>query len=170
MIGRFLEQEKALRQVLSNDRKTAHLVPTWQDIEVLESVHAALGPLADFTDMLSGEERVTLSAIKPVLYMLKHEVLAECSEDTQLTADIKHRILQYLEGKYSDYETNELTSLASFLEPRFATTYIDNVDGQLIRDKILLEGSEIEKQRKDRQAENESTTGTHETEEGDAPA
>ena len=31
MIARVLEQEKALRQVLAVDRKTAHLVPTWQD-------------------------------------------------------------------------------------------------------------------------------------------
>ena len=47
----MLEQEKAIRQVLSGYRKTSHLIPTWQDMEVLESVQAAIGPLADFTDM-----------------------------------------------------------------------------------------------------------------------
>ena len=34
---------------------TSHLVPTWQDLDVLESLNAALNPLSDFTDMLSAE-------------------------------------------------------------------------------------------------------------------
>ena len=29
------------------DRKTTHLVCTWQDLEVLESINKALAPLAD---------------------------------------------------------------------------------------------------------------------------
>ncbi len=41
MIGRVLEQSKALSQVLSEDRKTCHLVPTWQDTDVLQSVNNA---------------------------------------------------------------------------------------------------------------------------------
>ncbi|KAJ8386988.1 hypothetical protein AAFF_G00161650 [Aldrovandia affinis] len=55
MMERVLEQEKAITQVLAADKKTRHLVPTWQDIQVLESVTAALKPLQDFTDALSGE-------------------------------------------------------------------------------------------------------------------
>ena len=43
MISRVLEQEKALHQVLSVDRKIAHLVPTWQDLEVLESINKSTG-------------------------------------------------------------------------------------------------------------------------------
>ena len=31
MVARVLEQKKAVRQVLSNIRKTAHLIITWQD-------------------------------------------------------------------------------------------------------------------------------------------
>ena len=58
-ISRVLEQEKALCQVLSVHRKTAHLVPTWQDLEMLESINKALTPLTDFTDILSGEKCVT---------------------------------------------------------------------------------------------------------------
>ncbi|KAK7877113.1 hypothetical protein WMY93_032193 [Mugilogobius chulae] len=37
MIARILEQEKAIGQILGADKKTRHLVPTWQDIDVLES-------------------------------------------------------------------------------------------------------------------------------------
>ena len=38
-----LEQEPAIRRVLSNDRKASHLVPTWQDVDILE-VHGHLTP------------------------------------------------------------------------------------------------------------------------------
>ena len=55
MMQRTLEQEPAIRRVLSNDRKASHLVPTWQDVDVLEGVVKALEPVADFTDMLSGK-------------------------------------------------------------------------------------------------------------------
>uniref|UniRef100_A0A1A7W7F2 Uncharacterized protein n=1 Tax=Iconisemion striatum TaxID=60296 RepID=A0A1A7W7F2_9TELE len=51
----MLEQSKALTQVLSEDKKTRHLVPTWQDTDVLESINNAIGPLQEFTDALSGE-------------------------------------------------------------------------------------------------------------------
>ena len=128
MVARVLEQEKAIRQVVGTDRKTCHLVPTWQDIDVLQSVHSAVKNLADFTDMLSGEERVTLSALRAVLNILKNEVLVESPADTTLTKDIKRRILTYLEGKYSDIETSELMDVASFLDPRFITDYIGSSD------------------------------------------
>ena len=55
MVARVLEQEKAIRQVVGTDRKTCHLVPTWQDIDVLQSVHSAIKSLADFTDVLYWE-------------------------------------------------------------------------------------------------------------------
>lgn len=59
MIERVLEQEGALAKVLSSDKKTRHLVPTWQDLEVLQAVQKVLKPLQDLTDALSGEEYVT---------------------------------------------------------------------------------------------------------------
>ena len=55
MMERVIEQEHAIRRVLSQDRKSSHLVPTWQDIDVIESVVKALQPVSEFTDMLSGK-------------------------------------------------------------------------------------------------------------------
>jgi len=104
--------------------KTSHLIPTWQDIDVLESIQTALGQLADFTDMLSAENFVTMSSILPVLHILQHEVLAEAESDTQLTQDIKARILSYLEKKYSDPDISELLNISCFLDPGFTTEYV----------------------------------------------
>ena len=88
MIARVLEQQKGLRQVLSVDRKTAHLVPTWQNLEVLESINKALAPLADCTDILSGEKYFTFSALIPLLKHITDDVLCDDEEDTTLTTDI----------------------------------------------------------------------------------
>lgn len=65
MISRILEQQKALTQVLSEDKATRHLILTWQDLNSLESVSKTLGPLLDFTDALSGKDYVSVSYVKP---------------------------------------------------------------------------------------------------------
>ena len=145
MVARILEQEKAIRKVLSDDRKTSHLVPTWQDIDVLESIQAALGPLADFTDMLSAENYVTVSALNPVLHVLTSQVLLRKEEDTSLTKEIKTRVQDYLENKYySDAELKELLNVASFIDPRFMVEYIGTeTEVAIARDRIAREGPEM---------------------------
>ena len=140
MIARILEQEKGLRQVLSVDRKTAHLVPTWQDLEVLESINKALAPLADFTDILSGEKYVTFSALIPLLKHITDDVLSDDKEDTTLTTDIKQQIITYLEGKYEDLTLKELLYTAFFLDPRFKAEYIPNDNISAVKERIFREG------------------------------
>ena len=139
MISRVLEQEKALRQVLSVDRKTAHLVPTWQDLEVLESINKALAPLADFTDILSGEKYATFSAMIPLLKHIIDDVLCEDDEDTTLTADIKQKVITYLQDKYEDATLKDLLYTASLLDPRFKTEYIPNRNIISIKERISQE-------------------------------
>ena len=70
----------------------------------MQSIHAVLSPLADFTDMLSGKESIRVSAIKPLLNFLRNiiinKVLVASATDATLVADIKERICNYLESKY----------------------------------------------------------------------
>ena len=88
MAYRILEQQKAIHVVLNDDHKHRHLIPSWQDVDVLESLEAALGPLADFTDMLSAENFVTVSTILSVVHhVLKKEVLNLNDDDTTLTKE-----------------------------------------------------------------------------------
>ena len=104
MVARVLEQEKAIRQVLSSERKTAHLIPTWQDIDVLESVDKVLSPLAELTDIMSGEMYITVSSIKPLLRHMTSDILVPKEDETQLGRDIKKRISTYMLKKYEDLE------------------------------------------------------------------
>jgi len=85
-----------------------------------------------------------MSVLKQVLHILKNEVLAESTDDTTLTADIKSRILLSMEHRYSDSEISELLDVASYLDPRFVTDYIDVVDLDSIRDRLVEEGVEFD--------------------------
>ena len=65
-------------------------------MEVLESLNTALAPLANFTNILSGEKYVTFSALIPLLKHITDDVLCDDEEDTTLTTDIKQQIIIYL--------------------------------------------------------------------------
>lgn len=87
-----MEQVHAIKRAL-DDRKHQHLNPTWQDIAVLESINAALKPVAEFTDVLSNEKVVTASSVRPVLRLLTNDLLDPSPEDSELTKNIKHHCL-----------------------------------------------------------------------------
>lgn len=123
MIERVLEQQRAISEVLSSDRKARHLNPHWQDIEILEAIHRSLHPLTEFTDALSSEKYVSVSFVKPVLHLFSSSILKVNDEDPELTNTIRSKILTYLEEKYQDPETQELLDLATALDPRFKLRY-----------------------------------------------
>lgn len=139
MIERVLEQEKAIARVLGSDKKTRQLVPTWQDIDVMESINKAVSPLQEFTDALSGEAYVSVSYLKPVLHLFNSSILRAHDDDTDLTKRIKTTILQYLYCKYSDPVTDELLNIASLMDPRFRTTYIEHDKLEGIKQKVVKE-------------------------------
>lgn len=125
MIARLLEQEKVITKVLSADKKRRHLIPTWKDIDVLESVHKALNPLVDLTDTLSGEAYVSVSCVKPVLQHFSKEILMPEDDDTELTKAIKTAVTTYLNDKFSDAATDDLLSMAT-LTSRPTTSRLAN--------------------------------------------
>ena len=92
MVTCILEQENAIRTVLSADRKASHLILTWQDIQVLTAIHQALSPISALTDIHSGEEYVTVSAILPMLRLFETKLLKDEVDDIQLTKDIRRHI------------------------------------------------------------------------------
>lgn len=123
MIERILEQERAIRRVLSEDRKVSHLVLKWQDIDVLKSVRTALEPLADFTDALSGDSYVTISSIKPTLSFIENASKA-ADDDTTLTADLKAKVQVDFEKRYTSEAAQTILNTATWLEPRYKTEYL----------------------------------------------
>lgn len=97
MIEQVLQQQRAISQVLASDKKTRHLVLTWQDLEVLKSVHKALKPLVEFTDALSGEDYVTVSFVKPVLLhsLMKHQQSQNQSHQKRKPSEVSSKRQQH---------------------------------------------------------------------------
>ena len=60
MVERIREQQEAINFVLGNDQKASHLILNWQQKDVLESIDKTLSPLKKMTDLLSGEDYVTI--------------------------------------------------------------------------------------------------------------
>lgn len=145
MIERFLEQKKALTEVLENDKKTRHLVPTWQDTDVLKSVLAAIKPLLNFTDSLSGEKYVSVSCVKPVLDLFRDEILKVSTDDTTLTKDLKEKIQQYMDDKYHDDNVNRLLDMAGLCDPRFKLQHTVTEQKENIKHLILEEMDNLNK-------------------------
>ena len=141
----ILEQENAIRQVLGADRKTTHLIPTWQDTDVLDSLDKALSPLAEFTNIMSVEQYVSVSSLRPPLHHLKTEVLLEQEDesDTTLTADIKQRVLTSMQRRHENEDVSELIDKAGFLDPCFRLNYVAVDDVPHIKDCIAREATKI---------------------------
>lgn len=149
MISRVLRNKKAIRRVLGNDKKASHLVPSWQDLEVLECVNAALAPLKEFTDILSGSKYVTVSAVKTILHRLSVVELACKEDDLPLTRELKEKILERLQSRYKENDLSHLLNVATFLDPRYKTDFISTSDEEpdaaepsqlhLVKDKLLEE-------------------------------
>ncbi|KAK0140605.1 Zinc finger BED domain-containing protein 1 [Merluccius polli] len=118
MVERMLEQAQAIKRVFAQDNSRRPLPQLiWQDISVLESVNNALKPVADFTDILSGEYYVTVSSLLPMLAHLE-SVLEESDDDSTLTADLKRVILGQMAGRYGDDALQRMMRKATLLDPR----------------------------------------------------
>ena len=144
MINRIMEQQEPIRIVLANDRRTAHLAPTWQDMDVLESVVAVLSPLREFTDLLASQKKVTVSAILPLLHHIQDTILANKPGESNLTKEIKPRIKSDLESRYSE-EIILFLRVCTFLDPHFKLTQESNTSiieaiKQTVKDEMKLVG------------------------------
>ena len=78
----------------------------------------------DFTDLLAGE-KVTVSAILPLLRHIKDIVLANKPGERSLTKEIKARIKSDLECRYNE-ETTLFLCVCAFLDPSFKLTQESN--------------------------------------------
>lgn len=119
MVERILEQVQVIKQVFAQDKSRRLLLQlTWQDISVLEAVNSELKPVAEFIDILSGENYVTVSSLLPMLAHLEG-VLKESVEDAKLTADLKRVILEQIEGRYGNDANQRMIHKATLPDPRY---------------------------------------------------
>ncbi|KAK7886194.1 hypothetical protein WMY93_025815 [Mugilogobius chulae] len=138
MVERVLEQAQASRHVLAEDRRS-NLQLTWQDMDVLQAVYAALKPISEFTDVLSGESYVTSSSVIPMLSHCRNVVLVASDEDVDLTKRIKSAVLQKLEAKYEVGNVHSLLPKCTFLDPRYRGEFETDISSRETKTLLLEE-------------------------------
>jgi len=96
--------------------------------EVAEELLAILKPFNDTTEVVGGERYPTLSIVLPILCKLLHVTLKATNDDTHLAKEIKRVIRADLELRYQDKETETLSRIATYLDPRFKSlSFLDEV-------------------------------------------
>ena len=138
MIARILEQQQAICAVPVDDRKNWHQMPSDREFTTLEIVSQVLQPLSVFTDALSGESQVTVSAIRPLLKHITTSLLSVSTSDCML---IKETITDSLGSRYICQEVLELIDKCSFLDPRFETNALPDNAGTIAQ--LKAEAKEI---------------------------
>lgn len=136
MVARILEQAQSIKRVFANERRPP-VTLTWQDEAVLESLNAGLKPVAEFTDILSGEDYVTVSSLLPMLHLLERKVLVASEDDDALTTEIKAGILSKVLSKYDNESIQHLMRTTTFLDPRYRGEHDDKL--QETQDRVKEE-------------------------------
>jgi hypothetical protein len=161
MMERIQEQFPALTQIFLDDRKHRHLTLTWQDKMVIDSTVSALKGFYELTDLLSGEQMVTISSYRPMVSHIQflcshgaHNVDAENAGDEGDTLErtIKNDIQEYINDRLQDINTLMFLSIAQILDPRYssvnptmtATSPIKWPDCETVKEKIVLMATEDE--------------------------
>ena len=97
MVSLIVEQQQAAD--VAEGRKNWYCMPSDSQFSVLGTVVAVLKPLSTFTDALSGEKQVIISAIFPVLkYIQKATCMAVTDGKSCLAMEIKKAMSNDLEG------------------------------------------------------------------------
>lgn len=135
MIERILEQQQAICAVLAEDRKNWYRMPSDQEISCLEAVATALKPLSTFTDALSGELCVTVSAVQPLLQHITDVLLAPTSSDCFIVKEMKETIVDDMKARYSDSSIAAIIDLSCYLDPRFRLQHVRDRDATLAQIK-----------------------------------
>ena len=130
MVSRVVEQQQAICAVLASDRKNWHRMPSASEFSILEAVLEVFKPLSVFTDALSGEGHVTISAVRTLLHHLFENVLHVESGSNGLVNELTLSISRNLSSRYEDPDIGELLDKCSFLDPRFKTEYLPKVSSK----------------------------------------
>jgi len=80
----------------------------------------AFQPVADFTDALAAEKRVTASCLKPMMEHLNKEALVVNERDSSLKTDMQSKIKQYMNTKCDDINIKDFKIVARRMEESFA--------------------------------------------------
>uniref|UniRef100_A0AAY4DNR2 BED-type domain-containing protein n=1 Tax=Denticeps clupeoides TaxID=299321 RepID=A0AAY4DNR2_9TELE len=123
MVGRFIEQRRAVCALLDDLPDKSQLLPKESEFTALETFHEILSPLRGLSDLLSGEKDPMLSSVLPLSWKIL-SCLCLSDEDSVLARDMKEKISGELKSRYKNRELQILLNTGTFLDPRFKDTFV----------------------------------------------
>ena len=143
MMERILKQQQPLCAALLELRKT-DLLPSDAEITAMEVFVEVMRPIVEITEVIGGEKRVTVSAVRPLLHKLINQYLVVKPSDAQLTKNVKKAVLTDLKSRYNDVAVETLLNAACFLDPRFKSlSFLTEEQRESTKATIEIEAQEI---------------------------
>ena len=139
MLVRFTEQQQAICAVLLDNREDRQLMPTYQEISVVEEMIMILKSFRDATEIMSGETYPSLGIVMPLLKKIL-SILIPKEGDNSLVREVKNTVRSDLERRYQSDEVKHILRIATFLDPRFKSLpFVDTSERVEIKLTVVYE-------------------------------
>ncbi|CAG9819749.1 unnamed protein product [Phaedon cochleariae] len=119
MIERFLELEEPVRStmaLLDSDKLPVIVVEEWK---MLADIKKVLEPLEAVTNIMSGQNYVTLSSVIVLTKGLESILKEMETQDFALVQTMVNAMLQSIKDRLGDLESSNTLLISTFLDPRF---------------------------------------------------
>lgn len=120
MLVRFTEQQQAICAVLLDNREDRQLMPTDEEISIVEELIVILKSFREATEIMSGEKYPSLGIVLPLLKKILSTLIPK-EGDISLVREVKNTVRTDLESRYQNDQVKRMLRIATFLDPRFKT-------------------------------------------------
>ena len=143
MLERICEQQASICAALV-DLKRVDLMLQDSDVKIMENLVEILKPFFKITETISGENYITVSSIKPLLYHLLNTDLNARDDDLGAIKQLKETVKGNLQLRYQDSEASKSLDMACFLDPRFKELpFLSTVERTALHNLVREEVSAI---------------------------
>lgn len=105
--------------ILNLDPELIHIVPTETEWAHITDIVSLLEPLKTIVITLFEEKNSLISLLKPLVWKVNSSKFEVGENDSKLVLELKQQIKQTLNEAYGEREVNNLTQIATILDPRF---------------------------------------------------
>lgn len=105
--------------ILNLDPELIHIVPTEDEWTNIIDIVSLLEPLKTIVITLFEEKNSLISLLKPLVWKVNSSKFEVDDKDSKLVLELKQQIKQTLNDAYGEREVNNLTQIATVLDPRF---------------------------------------------------
>lgn len=152
LIDVIVEQHLPLMAFLQEHQKgkSKDIILTIEELDILKCIVEVLKPISNMSDLMSGEQYVTASAILPLMKKIKVQFYSIDVDETQVDSqdtDINtikihfvQNIMHYLENRYTKAQNIKMyLEKCSMLDPRFKTHEIVESNIEQLKTSLLSE-------------------------------